>query len=128
MAGQIIQKGERKWLVRVFFGRNPDTGKRRYHGHQINGNKKDAQRYLNGVLREMDMGTFVEPSAMTVSEFLNQWLQTAAKQRLRQRTFDDYEDLLNRYVRDAIGGMKLCEVRPLDVQAVYSKMLEKGLS
>jgi hypothetical protein len=41
MAGQLIQRGDRIWLVRVFRGRDPKTGKRRYLNHTINGNKKD---------------------------------------------------------------------------------------
>jgi hypothetical protein len=32
------------------------------------GNEKDAQKYLNGVLREIDLGTFVEPSAILLEE------------------------------------------------------------
>src|SRR5215216_6430195 len=107
MAGQVIPKGEHKWLVRVFMGRDPHTGKKHYYSRQINGNKKDAQKYLNGVLRSIDLGLFVEPSAMTVNEYLDKWLEAAAKPRLSERTFVDYEDLLRRYVRSAFGHIKL---------------------
>jgi integrase len=128
MAGQLIQRGERTWLVRVFIGRDSQTGKRRYHNHTVNGNKKDAQKYLNGVLRELDVGTFVEPSTTTVSEYLDRWLEAAAKPRLAELTFQHYEDLLRRYVRPAIGEAKLGSIRPLDVQGLYSGMLEANLS
>lgn len=78
MAGQIIQRGERSWLVRVSLGRDAN-GKWRYHNHTVHGTKKDAQRYLNGVLRDMDLGTFVEPSTVTLGTYLDQWLQEVAK-------------------------------------------------
>jgi integrase len=128
MAGQIIPKGERKWLVRVFKGRDPQTGKKKYFSKLIHGSKKDAQKYLNALLREMDLGTFVEPTGMTVNEYLDQWLQASAKSRVRERTYTWYVELLKSYVRPALGAKKLSEVKPLDVQALYSSLQEKGLS
>ena len=56
MAGQIIQRGERTWLVRLYVGRV--QGKRKYDGHTVHGTKKDAQAYLNAKLRERDLGTY----------------------------------------------------------------------
>ena len=128
MAGQIISKGERTWLVRVFLGRDSQTGKRRYHNKTIKGNRKDAQRYLNGVLRDLDLGTFVEPSPMTLNEFLDQWLENAAKPRLRERTYVDYKYVLDRYVRPELGGKKLSDLKPLDIQTLYTNIQQKGLS
>jgi hypothetical protein len=58
MAGQIIERGERTWLVRIYVGRDQQTGKRRYEGHTVHGTKKDAQTYLNGKMRERDLGTY----------------------------------------------------------------------
>ena len=127
MAGQIISRGERTWLVRVFLGRDSRTGKRRYHNHTIRGNRKDAQKYLNGVLREIDLGTFIEPSTMTLDEYLDQWLVTA-KMRVREETYFGYEASLRRYVRPALGSKKIGELNPLELQALYTEMLGKGLS
>ncbi len=128
MAGQIIPKGDRKWLVRVFKGRDPKTGKKKYYNKQINGNKKDAQKFLNGVLRDMDMGIFIEPTPMMLDEFLDQWLQNAAKPRLSARSFSDYEYLLKRYVRPSLGGIKLSELQPLEIQKLYTDLQVRGLS
>jgi integrase len=63
MAGQIIPRGERTWLVRIFLGRDPQTGKRLYRGHTIHGTKKDAQSYLNRSLTERD-----DPGTSTSAE------------------------------------------------------------
>jgi integrase len=128
MAGQLIQRGGRTWLVRVYLGRDPQSGKRRYHNHTVNGNKKDAQRYLTEKLQEIDLGTFVEPSVVTVGEYLDKWLMAAAKPRLTELTFQHYEDLLRRYVRPTLGNAKLGNVRPLDIQTLYTGMQDGGLS
>lgn len=128
MAGQIIKRGENKFLVRVFLGRDQQTGKRNYLNKTIRGTKKDAQKWLNATLREIDLGIFVEPAAESVNAFLDKWLEAAAKPRLRQRTYEDYQSLLRRYVRDELGKLKLSALRPLDIQSLYSKMQEQGLS
>src|ERR1051325_3970021 len=96
MAGQIIKRGDNTWLVRIFTGRDAN-GKRRYLNKTIRGNKKDANTYLSNTLTAMSTGTFVEPVKLSVSEYLNKWLEMAAKPRLRERTFDDYSEKLDRY-------------------------------
>ena len=73
MAGQLIRRGKRTWLVRVFQGREPN-GTKRYHNHTVHGTKQEALRYLSGVLHAKDLGTFVAPTRMTVNEYLDYWL------------------------------------------------------
>ena len=124
MAGQLIQKGDRKWLVRVFMGRDPKTGKKHYYSRQINGNKKDAQKVLNGVLREIDMGIFVEPSSMTLGEYLDKWLESAARPRVSRRTADGYEGLLKRYIREPIGSRQLDNLKPLELSTGQKMIFE----
>ena len=127
MAGQIIQRGENVFLVRVFLGRDKD-GKRRYHNKTIHGTKKDAQRYLTAVLRERDLGTFAEPTRMTLDEYLDKWLEAAVKPRVQTRTYDDYEAILKRYVREPLGLKKLHQITSIEIQNLYSSMMQKGLS
>jgi hypothetical protein len=42
-AGQIIPRGERTWLVRVFMGRDPQSGKLKYVNKIVQGTLRDAQ-------------------------------------------------------------------------------------
>ena len=44
-AGQIRRRGDRKWLVSVFLGRDA-VGKRRYKSKTVHGTKKAAERAL----------------------------------------------------------------------------------
>lgn len=127
MAGQIINRGKNTWLVRVYMGLD-GNGKRKYHNKTIHGTKKDAEKYLAGVLRDRDLGLFTEPSKQTLGAYLDQWLQEVAKPRLRPRTFTDYEALMNRYVRPALGGRRLDQLTAMDIQKLYNDMLEAGLS
>ena len=56
MAGQIISRGKGTWLVRVFVGRDPLTGKREYDNKTVHGNKKEAEQRLTEMLRDRDQG------------------------------------------------------------------------
>jgi integrase len=127
MPGTIVAKGDRTYLVRVFLRRD-SNGKQVFHNHTVHGTKKDAQAYLNAVLRERDLGTFVEPGNVTLGEYLDRWLADAAKPRVREHTFRDYTTLLARYVRPALGDRRLRDLTPLDVQGLCAGMLERGLS
>lgn len=128
MAGQIVARGRGKWLVRVFLGRDPDTGKRRYHNRTIHGTKKDAERYLTSALRNRDLGTLVEPVRTTLNSYLERWLEISAKPRVRPRTLQDYTWLLSHYVKPELGERRIDLLRPLDVQGLYTSMLERGIS
>jgi integrase len=119
MAGQIIKRSEQTWLIRVFTGRD-GTGKRCYFNKTIHGTKKEADKYLRAKLREQDLGVFVEPAAISLDEYLDKWLHSAARPRLRERTFGDYKQLLKRYVSPSLGQKRLCDLRPLDIQSLYT--------
>ena len=54
--GQIIGRGRRTWLVRVYNGHDPETKKRKYLNQTIHGGLRDAQAYLNKMLGERDRG------------------------------------------------------------------------
>src|ERR1043166_7571628 len=99
MAGQIIKRGDKRWLVRIFQGRD-ENGKRKYVNKTIRGTKKNAETYLTSKLRDKDLGINIEPAAESLNKYFDKyfdkWLDTAAKPRLRTRPFDDYTSLLKR--------------------------------
>jgi integrase len=58
---------------------------------------------------------------MTVSAYFDKW-PAATRGRVREKTFRSYEEVLRLYVRPAIGEKRLMDVRPLDLQSLYSHM------
>lgn len=124
--GQIIPRGRRTRLVRVFLGRDHESGKRRYHNETIRGAVKDAHAYLRRMLEERDRVS--GQSKMRVNEYLDHWLEIAARPKLCVKSYRHYEGLLRRYVRPQLGERLLASVAPLDIQGVYQRMLERGLS
>jgi integrase len=126
--GQIIARGDRRWLIRVYLGRDHKTYKRNYHNRTIHGSMRDAQEYLTRKPRERDLGRDLEGAKITLNEYLDRWLGAAVVPRVRLKTFQDYRGRLRRYVRPVLGERVLAGLRPLDLQAVYQQMTERGLS
>lgn len=126
MAGQIIQRGERTWLIRVYAGKV--DGKRKYLNYTVHGTKRDAQTKLNKLLVDRDADRLVMPSRVTLAKFLEQWKEKALKGRVAPRTFKTYEDNLERYIIPALGDKRITAITAWDIQGVYSSMSERGLS
>jgi integrase len=126
--GQIIARGERRWLVRVYLGRDRETRRRAYHNRTIYGSLRHAQAYLTRRLHERDLSRGVECLQVTVDEFLDHWLKTAVKPKVRGKTYSDYAAMLRRYIRPAIGTTVLASLSALEIQAAYQVMIERKLS
>ena len=110
--GQIIARGERRWLVRVYLGRDRETRKRTYHNRTIYGSLRHAQAYLTRRLHERDLSRGVEGLQVTLDEFLDHWLKTAVRPKVRAKTYSDYAAMLRRYIRPAIGARVLASLSP----------------
>jgi hypothetical protein len=88
--GQIIARGQSTWLVRIYQGRDPQTGTRKYLNQTVHGQLREAQRFLNLKLQQRDKTGSLRAAAISLNQFLDQWLTTVARPKLRARTFYDY--------------------------------------
>lgn len=127
-AGQLISRGTRTWLVRIPLGRDPQSGTRKYHNMTVHGGLREAQSYLNRKLQERDIGRLPRAAAIQLNHYLDQWLTTAAKPRLRSKSFNDYESLLRLHIRPVLGARPLGSISQYDIQVLYAEMIERGLS
>lgn len=127
MAGQLEKRGHNVWRARVFLGRDGD-GKRRYWDQTIHGNKTDAQAVLTRMLLAKDTGDVLVDNRISVDEYLDRWLESAVKPRVRAKTYREYKATLHRNVRPKLGARRLTSVRPADVQDLYTDLQAKGKS
>lgn len=112
----------------VFFLGRDKNGKTKFFNATVKGKKKDAEAVERKKKRELDLGILIEHSKITFDDYLDKWLEVAVRPRLRERSYEDYAEYLNRYVRPALGTKYLAKIKPLEIQALYTGMLEKRLS
>ena len=125
--GSIEKRGDNKYLLRVFTGRD-GNGKRKYINKTFHGTSKEAQKALRQLLRDKDLGLLVEAERMTLNEYLDKWLETSVKPHLRGKTYRGYKSSLGRYFREPLGAKRLSKVTTMDIQSIYADMLSNKLA
>jgi integrase len=122
--GHIRRRGQ-KWAVVVDLGRDPETGRRRQKWHSGYATRRAAERDLAEILSRLSRGTYVEPTIITVAEWLEQWLQ-AQRPRLRPATFESYGQVLRGRVVPEIGAVPLQALTAARLDRLYAHLLTDG--
>jgi integrase len=127
--GQIISRVQDKWLVRIFTGRDPVTGKRRYHSETIKGKKKAATDYLANALHRLQLGEPLKPTEIAFGDFLDHWLD-AKKLTVREISYRQYANVVRIYLRPALGNERLIDHDRLigAIQKMYGSLQARGIS
>ena len=125
--GQIIAVRENTWMIRIPIGcdrRNQSAQLLQPHCSWLSApsaevSRKEDQRTGSNIERD--------GAKIRLDQYLDQWLKTI-KSRICSKTYESYENLLAKYIRPSLGKKLLVAIRPLDVQAVYQHMSDRGLS
>jgi integrase len=92
----------------------------------VRGTKKEAQRELLRLVGQVDRGVYIEPSTLSVAEYLERWLTDHAQHRVGAKTFERYAEIVCKHLAPALGSHRLTRLSPLHIQAYYSEALTKG--
>ncbi len=123
--GQIIPRGERKWLLRVFLGRDGE-GRKKYSSKTAQGTTAQAQQELTRMLHEADTGALIPPTGLTFAAYVEEWYKTKA--RVSESTLNGYRLQMKLYILPHLGHLRLHEITPLAVQDTISKLRNQGLA
>ena len=125
MRGHIRKRGERSWELKFDLGQDRLTGKRKIAYHSFRGTKREAQAELARLITEANEGRRLEPSKLTLSEYLESWL-AAIRQSVSPRTHEWHEYLIKSHIANRLGGVLLQVLTPLDIQQFIAELLEDG--
>jgi integrase len=125
--GQIIAIRENTWMIRIPLGCNPETKQRNYYNRTVHGSLRQAQKFLGKKVNQLGANRETDGAKIRLDQYLDQWLKTI-KPRIYSKTYESYESLLAKYIRPSLGKKFLVTIRPLDVQAAYQVMTDRGLS
>jgi integrase len=88
--------------------------------------KREAQEALRKALTNADNGIAPVPQRATVATYLEEWLDTSVRPRLRPRTAESYTDTVTRYIAPAIGKVQLAKLTPEDVSRMVARLTARG--
>ncbi|MEM9749277.1 MAG: hypothetical protein AAF945_21515, partial [Actinomycetota bacterium] len=123
MKGFIRQRGS-SWELRVYLGRDPITGKKRYATKSVRGGKREAQSALAAMVTEAERGAMSRTRA-TVGELLDAWFEFAAPD-FSPKTVKETRGYIDRSLMPAFGTQSLAKLKPADLDAFYRRLLASG--
>ena len=123
--GHIRERSPGSFELRYSLGADPATGRRRIATTTIRGNRKDAERELRRLLRAVDIGEHVDPSRITLRQWLATWIATV-RHEVAPRSFDRYAAIVNRHLIPALGNLRLTKLAPAHIQDFYNTLASSG--
>jgi len=125
MTGNLTRRGKNSWRLKFESGdRDPVTSKRRTRYVTIHGTKKAAQVELTRLLAEVDNGTSIDPSKVTIADYLTAWLN--ADTDLSPKTKERYRQLVAQQIIPHLGATALQRLRPVQVSDWHATLLRSG--
>jgi integrase len=121
--GSIQQRGRSSWRIRYEVERGAD-GKRKTKVLTFRGSRRDAQKKLTELLAGRDSGSYVDPSRLTLGQYLNDWL--AGRIGLAAKTIERHAGIVRLQINPFIGGIELQRLRPADIDAWLKTLRASG--
>ena len=111
------------WEGRFTTGYDPGTGKQIQRS--VTGkNQSEVRKKMASATVEVDEGTFISPSKITLGEWLDTWL-TDYTGMVKPRTLENYTMWINNRIKPGLGAVKLQALSSPDIQHFYND-LQKG--
>src|SRR4051812_18807036 len=115
MKGHLRKRGN-AWSIVIDLGRDT-SGKRRQKWHSVKGSKRDAEAMRAKLVTEVNSGGFVHAPKFRLGQHLDEWLATYVKQNVSPKTFERYQQIIERNIKPLIGGIELRKLTPMMIQS-----------
>ncbi len=124
-AGHIRQRTPGSWELRYSLGLDPATGKRRVATATVRGTRREAEKELRRLLRTVDLNEHVDPSRMTVREWLTAWL-SAIRPEVSPKTHERYCEIVGNFLAVELGALPIAKLAPAHISAAYTRWATQG--
>lgn len=119
--GSVRQRDNGTWEARCTI-----NGKRvSFYGAK----QSEVLKSMRAAQKAADEGTYFEPSRLTVSEWLNTWLNEYVAPSCKPLTLSTYKSRVDTHIVPSLGKIKLTALNATQIQTFYNELLrEHGLS
>jgi len=91
--------------------------------------RAEVQVKLRAAQRDTESGLDLSVGQrLTVEKYLEKWLTSSVMHSVKTKTWEGYESIVRVRVNPRIGSRALAKLTTLDLQALYSDLLESGLT
>src|SRR5215471_9672479 len=124
--GHIRQRGQRSWELKFDLGRDAVTGKRISRYVNFRGTKREAQAELNRLLNSRNEGTYVDPTKMTVAEYLEHWLAVYVDRQLAAKTAARHRGIIQHQIIPRLGLAPMRKLTAVHIEAFEADLQREG--
>ena len=124
--GHIRQRGKRSWELKFDLGRDALTGKRLSRYVNFQGTKREAQAELNRLLNRKNEGTYVDPTKMSVAEYLEHWLSVDVDRRVAAKTATRYRGIVRHQIVPRLGNLPMRKLSAVHIEAAEADLQQHG--
>jgi integrase len=124
--GHIRQRSHRSWELKFDLGRDPVTGKRISRFVTFQGTKREAQAELNRLLNRRNEGTYVDPTKMTVEEYLAHWLAVDVDRRVAAKTAARHHGIVQHQIVPRLGHVPMRKLTAVHIEAFEADLQREG--
>jgi len=80
-------------------------------------------------LHSVEQGAFVKtPRGLTLADYLRNWLRDYVELNCAPKTIESYRMLIEQHIIPGVGSLRLMDLQPGHLQALYSQKKKDGLS
>jgi integrase len=124
--GGIRPRGAGRWELKFDLGRDPASGERITKYVSFRGSKREAQAELNRLLNRRNEGTYIDPTKMSVAEYLEHWLAVDIDRRVAAKTATRYRGIVRHNIIPRIGGLPLRKLTAVHIEAFEADLQRDG--
>jgi integrase len=122
--GSIFRRDDGIWCASIAIGYDA-LGKRRRRTVYAK-TKGEVHHKLAQLHALASSGTLTEPTRLTLSAFLDHWLEKVQKPNLRATTYIRYRSLIKHHINPQLGGVRLSAIQPMSIQNLYAELESQG--
>lgn len=119
-AGTIRQRADGRWEARYTIGRDGGSGKQ-IQKSVYGKSQKEVRQRLQQINVSIDDGTYIQPSKLSVSEWLNIWKKEYLG-NVKEHTTSQYNTQINVHLIPIIGALKLSALNTHMIQCMYNSL------
>ena len=118
--GTIFKEKTGLWVAEITLPGGKRKRKRSKH-------QKVVKEWLLAQREALRQGLIVENDGITLTQLLDKFLEMVSL-NLQPKTVDSYKYIVESHIKPEIGHIKLLQLHPEQLQSLYNKKLDEGLS
>ena len=122
--GSISKRPDGTWWARITLGKDENGKQKRkaFYGKT----RKEVQEKLTAAVNDVNNDVYIEPSKMTVAQWMDIWLKEYKYHSVKPATYMRYYSVAKCNIKPKLGHIKIKELKKDMIQRFVNELLAEG--